>query len=256
MALHIYDDGNTDATSTSAYTGTSGINIVGSADWGTNAGTKTKVSAPKGFTPSIVFKFIKGKFNIIGQRYYEGRIKKLMKLGEKYIALGHNALGDKFLNKVKEEVAYSELAGARITHFIEESLINKIKYRVKGGHIADTDFDKFTRVIPKKVLKRKKDLDGMKVFDKYIIYHYWNAELEEKKEKKESISSSEKSAMKDPILFGIRDDLPGKLFFIADWEDDYCTMTFDDLVDVLDLEEEEVKIPLLKRLFKKKNVKL
>lgn len=247
----MWEDTQTSAISNSPY-----IVVQGSAAIDSVGGTSGQVTVPKGknFTPKIAFKFIKGKFNTIGQRYYEGRIKKLKKLSEKYLALGHNALGNKFLNKVKEEVAYAELFGARISHFLEAELIDKIRYRVKGGHIADTPFDKFTRVIPTKALKRKKELDKMKVFDEYVIYHYWNEELEKKKEKKEKITSEEKSNMKDPILFGKRKDLPGKLFFIADWDDDYCDLTFDDLVDVLDLEEEQVKIPLLKKLFKKKDV--
>lgn len=251
MPIEILSDiGTTRGTTTSP-----SIIVYGEAANETRTGTsftaKNKKKGKTGFTSSIAFKFIKGKFTLIGRKKYTTRIKKLEKLAKEYLNLGHSALSDKFLKKLKEETAYSEILGAGIDTYIEKSLIDKIKYKVKGGHIADTDFDKFTRVIPKGILKKKKKVDDYNVFDKFMVYHYWNSELEEKREKKETISASEKDAMKDPILFGVRDDLPGKLFYIADWIDELCDLTFDDLVDVLELEEEEIKLPLLKRLFKK-----
>jgi len=163
--------------------------------------------------------------------------------------LGHNALSEKFTKKIQSEMMYAELQGAGITKFLEKDLVDKVKYRVKGGHIADTDFDDYTKVIPKVILTKKKKLDKAKVFTDYVVYHYWNEELEAKRESKEKISPSEKSAMKDPILFGTRKDSPGKLFFIGDWDDDECDLSFDDLVDKLALDEEDTKIPLLTKWF-------
>ncbi len=247
-----FNEGTTDGTSTH----NSPVIVYGEALTETELGTgyeaQNKRKAKGGFTPQIAFKFVKSKFTLFGQRRYESRIKKLEKLSKEYLKLGHSALSQKFLKKMQEEVAFSEILGAGINKYIEKALIEKIKYKVKGGHIADTDFDKFTRVIPTRVLNKKKKVDGYKVFDSFVVYHYWNKELEEKREKKEVITPAEKSAMKDPILFGIRKDLPGKLFFIDEWIDDYCDLTFDDLVDVLELEEDEVKIPLLKKLFGRK----
>jgi hypothetical protein len=54
--------------------------------------------------------------------------------------------------------------------------------------------------------------------------------------------------MRDPILFGKSYVIPDKLFFIADWDCDYCHLTFDEIVDALDLENDDVKIPKLKEL--------
>ena len=156
-----------------------------------------------------------------------------------------------YYSGIKEEMAYAELSGASIDTFIDKDIIDKIKWRVKGGHISDTPFDKYTRVIPTKILKRKKVLDKMKVFSSFVVYHYYNEELEKKIEKKEPTSPSEKSAMRDPILFGTREDMPGKLFYIDSWEDEYCSLTFSDVIDVLELEEEDYKIPLLDKFFKK-----
>jgi hypothetical protein len=204
-----------------------------------------------GINPRLVFKLMKKKFNFLGQVRYKKRINKLKKLVEEYEGLGHHALSNKFRNKIVEEMAFAEVTGAGIKYWIDKKEVEKNLHKVRGGHIADTDFDKYTRVIPKNILKRKKELDKYKFFSKYVIYHYWDEKLEKKKEKKEKLSSKEKSDMKDPILFGVREDQPDKLYFIADWEDEYCDLTFTDLIDELGIEDEDVKIPLLQRLFPK-----
>jgi hypothetical protein len=46
------------------------------------------------------------------------------------------------------------------------------------------------------------------------------------------MSSEEKQKMKDPILFGYIKETD-RLYFIADWEDEYCDLTFDEIVDVI-----------------------
>jgi hypothetical protein len=46
------------------------------------------------------------------------------------------------------------------------------------------------------------------------------------------MSSDEKSKMRDPILFGYIKETD-RLYFIADWEDEYCDLTFDEIIDVV-----------------------
>ena len=44
--------------------------------------------------------------------------------------------------------------------------------------------------------------------------------------------------VKDPILFGkLRNS--NRFYFIADWEDEFCTLTFDELLDELDIDNGE-----------------
>jgi hypothetical protein len=157
--------------------------------------------------------------------------------------LGHSVLSKKFLAKLTEEMKLAEIAGAGIKLCIMKESVDKYKNKIKGGHISDTLFDKYTNVIPDDVLKRKNDVEKCKVFDKFVIYHFYDDKLEEKKEKKEKISQDEKAAMRDPILFGVCKEMPDRLFFIADWEDDVCDLCFSDLIDKLKLDDEDVSLP-------------
>ncbi len=46
------------------------------------------------------------------------------------------------------------------------------------------------------------------------------------------MTPDEHRKMKDPILFGwIKEN--NRLYFIADWEDEFCDLTFDEIVDVV-----------------------
>jgi len=228
------------------------INVGGNTQGGT--GVKIlKNSEGKDLNPALVFRLIKNKFNTIGDLKYKSRMKKIKALADKYLKLGHNALAEKFQKELLEEIVFAELKGAGISLYIEKSFINKYKYKVKGGHISDTKFKDYTKEIPEDILKRKKQLDKMKMFTDYVIYHYWDEKAEAKKEKKEKITPEEKARMKDPILFGIRKEMPDRLFFIGDWIDEHCDLTFADLIDVLNVEDAEIPAvgSLLSKLFKK-----
>jgi hypothetical protein len=88
----------------------------------------------------------------------------------------------------------------------------------------------YGRVIPTDVIEKKLEADKLHVFDNYVILHYdpdgksyISTETEKRKE-------AEKK--KDPILFGV---IMGsdKLYYIADWVDEYCDLTFDKLTELL-----------------------
>ena len=215
--------------------------VTGNAIYNSNTGTEIKLTA--GLNPNLVFRYIKkNKMSLLGKRRYETRMKKLEKLALEYMDKGHNALAEKFMNKLIQETKMSEIIGAGIKFYISKKIIDKNKYKVRDGNISDTPFDQYVNVIPDNVLKEKKRVDDINIFDDFVVYHYHCDSAEAKKEKEEPISSEEKLAMKDPILFGICYELPDTLFFIADWEDDYCDLTFSELVDNLDLEDSEVEI--------------
>jgi hypothetical protein len=213
----------------------------GTAYYETPAGTSINVKK-QGVHPTLVFKLWKKKLGIISNYKYTKRVDKVKALAQKYLSLGHSALGEKFLNKIAYEVRMSEIYASGVKMFLSKTLIDHYKYKVRDGHIADTQFDKYTGVIPEHILKVKNELEKRKIFDAFIIYHYWNEELEEKKEKKQPRTAEEKSAMRDPILFGVCADIPDKLFFIADWDDDYCDLTFDELINQLPVEDKDVEI--------------
>ena len=88
----------------------------------------------------------------------------------------------------------------------------------------------YVRTIPVDVIKRKKELDRMEIFDNYVILHYDPEDDGTEKTNKEKEEEARKK--RDPILFGVISG-SNKLYYVADWEDEYCNLRFQDIVDKL-----------------------
>ncbi|MFA5696665.1 MAG: hypothetical protein WC917_04490 [Bacilli bacterium] len=216
-------------------TGT-GMNLFsydGSASWGEQGTTNQvagKVTVKTGISPILAFKYIKKKFGILENIILDRRLKKLEAAFYQAVDNGQEALGVKILSELARETRESALYAKGIRHFVEREDILKVKNKIKDGHISDTRLEEFTKIIPKNVLKKKKELEG--VFDGFIIYHYYNEEIEKKIAKKQKRSPDEQGKMRDPILFGYIKE-SDRLYFVADWEDEYCDLTFDEIIDVV-----------------------
>ncbi len=178
-------------------------------------------------SPQLYFKFVKKNLGTLEKFKFERRIKKLEAAFEKAVENGQEVLADKMLNACVREAKESFIYAKGFKLFIEKQTLDKYKNKIRDGHISDTRFDQYTRVIPKDVLKSKEKAKGL--FDGYVIYHYWN---EKAQEDVKSMSKEEKAAMRDPILFGVIKE-SDRLYFIDDWEDEYCDLTFDEIVDVI-----------------------
>lgn len=197
----------------------------------------TKKQGDVGYQANIIFKLYKKKMSILEGIKATARIKKLERLIVKSIEDGQDALAEKFIKEFTRETRETALYARGIRKFISREFINKYKYKIRSGKISDTQFEKYTRVIPKDVLKKKKAVEDL--FDGFVIYHYWNENQEDVKK----MSEPEKTAMRDPILFG---QLNGsdRLYFIADWDDELCHLTFDELIDALEVDDEKyITIP-------------
>lgn len=209
------------------------IDITGRADFGnsvSNGFVSIGGGNTKGIHPVLAFKYIKKKFGVLENMKIKRRLEKLEKAFYQAIDNGQEALSEKFLRELSRETRESALYAKGIKYYIERSDISRVKYKIKDGHIADTKFEDFTKIIPKNVLNEKKKYNDF--FDGFVIYHYYNNEIEEKIAKKQKMSKVEIEKMKDPILFGWIKECD-RLYFIADWEDEYCDLTFDEIVDVI-----------------------
>lgn len=87
----------------------------------------------------------------------------------------------------------------------------------------------FTRSIPSTVVDLKIKLDELHIFDNYVVMHY------DPDNKGNAMTLEEKKKSEDPILFGV---IAGsqKLYYVGDWIDEYCDLTFDKLVEKLGAE--------------------
>lgn len=108
----------------------------------------------------------------------------------------------------------------------EDAMIEVLKKSERGMTV---DFLRYYEdEIPQDVVQKKVAVDGLMVFDNYVVVHYSDAIRKAEKVEKETSEKEEKKARerrRDPILFGMIKN-SRKLYYIADWktEDDDLTL--------------------------------
>lgn len=216
----------------------------------------------KGIHPKLIFKFVKSKLTKIEQAELKKKLDKLAPMLNYAKELQQSAIYEDCAKKILEIVREQEAATQGIETIIQKKDIEKLIYNVRDKVIKFKEFSEFPRVVPKKVRTVLKNLQTKKIFDNYMILYTDFSKPEE-----EIKSTKQKVKEKDPILFGVFNDTPNKLYFIIDWEDEYCDLTLDKLVDNLteldpDYQVEEVPtitqayIKELKEEIKKKHNRL
>jgi hypothetical protein len=220
---------NLDATAFSDY-----FTVTASGDVGNRiSGEKGRIDA------KYYFRHLKTKMGLLEGMRLKNRIKKLEKAFNAAVDNGQEALAEKFLMEVARESRESVLYAKGYKLFIEKVDAQKFKQKIRGGHISDTVFSKYTRAIPQRVLDKKKK--AAPYFDEFVIYHVYQASVDEKRAKGQKMSESEKATMRDPVLFGrIRET--DRLYFIAEWADDVCDLSFDELIEAIGKEDSEYTI--------------
>lgn len=215
-----------------------GWEVTGSAGYN-NSVVSLQVAQKSRIAPELYFKYIKKKFGIIEGMKLNARLKRLESAFNKAVENGQDALGTKILADLSREARESTLYACGIKHFIEHDDLNKHKRNIRGGHISDTKYADFTRVIPDNVIAKKKKVEHL--FDGFVIYHYWNDKAELNRIEKQKMTPAERSAMRDPVLFGVIRE-SNRLYFIADWEDELCDLTFEEIIDHIGKEDDEITI--------------
>lgn len=207
-------------------TGTTSIIMTSTGTWNPNEYVQNAIVKEDGISPILYFKYVKKKFKVLEKPKLERRLKTVEQAFLEAVENGQDALGEKILRELTVATKESVLYAKGITKYIERSDAMKFKRKLTKGHISDTLLKDYTRIIPKDVLAKKKETEGC--FDGYVIFHYWN----EKADDVEKMTPDEKSKMRDPILFGLLKEVD-RLYFIADWEDEYCDLSFKEMVKVL-----------------------
>ena len=95
----------------------------------------------------------------------------------------------------------------------------------------------YSFTVPEDVVEKLVEANKLEVFDNYVIMHY--------DPKKKAVKPTEKEIAKetikkrDPILFGV---ISGsrKLYYIADWIDEYCDLTLEKFVETLDIDKKDL----------------
>lgn len=137
------------------------------------------------------------------------------------------------LEKNKEIKKFeNQLIAHGMTRYIsEKTLLKYVDHCEKGLKL---DFIKnFTRIIPNDIIEKKIKCDEIGLFDNYVILYY------DPNNNSSKLTKKEQEKLKDPIIFGVINGTR-KLYYIGDWKDEQCTLTFDDILKVI--EEKEVTL--------------
>ena len=119
----------------------------------------------------------------------------------------------------------------------EETAVEFAKKAEKGVNLVYAK--NYLRPIPIDVVNKIKEMNELEIFDNYVIMHYDPENRYSDKTHAEKVKEEQKK--RDPILFGV---IAGsnKLYYITDWEDEYCNLTLDEFVSVLQTEKDKLKM--------------
>ena len=156
---------------------------------------------------------------------------------------GQTALEEKMKDGCLLFLYEAMLAGCAFNRFVSEAMLIEFLtiHRDKVATADDEEPEReryysgfrldwiknFTRVLPPEVANKKALADSLMIFDNYVVFHY-----DPDKAASAMTRAEEEEARKDPILFGV---IKGsdRLYFIADWVDEYCDLTLREVVDKL-----------------------
>jgi hypothetical protein len=154
---------------------------------------------------------------------YEHRINDYLSAVEYAKKNGQTALKEALEMEVQIVKNETILRDGGFDMVITEEQIVKF-YKESDKALAMTYIKNFARLIPSDVSKRKDEADILKVFDAYVVLSY------DPHGKSFKMTEAEIIKKKDPILFGLIKGVR-KLYFIADWKDEFCDLQLSDFIN-------------------------
>lgn len=146
-----------------------------------------------------------------------------LSLIEKAKKMGQTAQIDELCQSLVINIYESILAVHGMSTYITFDDI--VKLQNKCSRIVDIDYiENFGRVVPDSVVDKKIFADNLCIFDNYCVLYYDETEKMHKESSKKTAF-----AKRDPILFGLINHSE-KLYYIADWTDDLCDLTLEQVV--------------------------
>lgn len=165
---------------------------------------------------------------------YRDRVNDYLKAIYNAVRSGQTALLEDLargmVSSKYESVLYAEGLYYIVT---EEQMIDFVKKCEKGIKL---DYIKnFTRPLPEDVIDKIDKINSLEIFDNYVVLYY-DPEGKIYKE-----TAREEAKRKDPIIFGL---IAGsnKLYYVADWVDEYCDLTLEKFIDIIGVKKEELHI--------------
>lgn len=163
---------------------------------------------------------------------YRDRISDYLKQIHNAVTVGQTSLVEDLLRGLVTNKYESVLFAEGLYYIVnEEQMVNFVSKCEKGIKL---DYVKnFTRPMPQDVVDKIAKINQLEVFDNYVVLYY-DPDGKIYKE-----TAREEAKRKDPIIFGV---IAGsnKLYYVADWVDEYCDLTLEAFVDAIGLAKEDL----------------
>jgi hypothetical protein len=197
-------------------------------------------------SPKLYVKFVHSKMNHLQHAKLRNRMRKLKVLIESAKLSNQQAFYEELAKVLAIVIRESEAYACNVKKYVDRSVIDKWRHNVKEKVIRFEELEKFPRTIPSKVQKVIADVKERNLFDKYHVLFIDYTKEQPKKTNKEKIRE------KDPILFGSYVYQPDRFYFITDWVDEYCDLTFDKFIEKVQVDSpdfEATKVPDIDEVF-------
>jgi hypothetical protein len=203
------------------------------------ASVEVKEEEKKELTPAEYFEYVKSKKNEITLDELDHVYDNCLKLIKKYMVTGQKKACEKlvfFLECLEEE---KKVVEAGYKQFVYRWDLDEYIEKVMKDTVCIIELENFEREIPDEVID--KIIDAKEVFaNLYVVFSDYTR-TESKKIAKERHD-------KDPIIFGSiekNNKTLDRLYYIADWEDDFCDLTLEKMVKQYEEKNENKKKPNL-----------
>ena len=163
---------------------------------------------------------------------YKDRVSKYLTALHNATNTGQTALQEELIRGLITNRYESVLYAEGCYYAVTEEQVAKFASQCEKG-LKLSYLKNFSRPIPQEVIDKIARMNELEVFDNYVILYY-DPEGKIYKE-----TTREEAKRRDPIIFGV---IAGstKLYYVADWIDEYCDLTLDAFVDSLGIEKEDL----------------
>lgn len=163
---------------------------------------------------------------------YKDRVSKYLTALHNATNIGQTALQEELIRGLITNRYESVLYAEGYYYAVTEEQVAKFASQCEKG-LKLSYLKNFSRPIPQEVIDKIAKMNELEVFDNYVILYY-DPEGTVYKE-----TAYEEAKRRDPIIFGV---IAGskKLYYVADWIDEYCGLTLDAFVDSLGIEKEDL----------------
>ena len=163
---------------------------------------------------------------------YRDRVSDYLKSIHNAVTVGQTALVEDLLRGLVTNKYESVLFAEGLYYVVnEQQMVSFVKQCEKGIKLEYVK--NFTRPMPQNVVDKIAKINQLEVFDNYVVLYY-DPDGKIYKE-----TAKEEAKRKDPIIFGV---IAGseKLYYVADWIDEYCDLTLEAFIDAIGVKKDEL----------------